>query len=469
MVFAQRGGGKSALRIRLATIALPQKANAKTIAVECTDFSWLVGRYRKNNRSLTEEDYIHMIMHQALSTLYDLFLPPKSMLHSVSIRQNRAERLARLASLPPFRRAEMAQLIRNYAPHLLGPIHLSKSFYLLAPDIDVSADWPSFRDAVSNQHLGEYLAQSELADNPMVQFLGELCDEPCLDTADPYESWLSPFEKLVQLGSHLKIDSWHFLFDRLDEMQLFANDFAEQVQFLEPLLAYLNLLDLPGIVFKFFLTQELKPILEGDTAVRDDRLLQSTVTVRWTQDQLQDLFRQRLLFFSENDVSSLSALCIQEGESIEQEMINLAYGSPRRLLTAAKLLVETHVRNAQPDTLISPDDWKEARKELTQIIPPKIIIDLDAKQIEVAGVKEKLTKTEANILQVLVDNNGFCDREELIEEVWPSENSDAVSNYAVDQAFSRLRRKLGDDGRRPRYLQTRRGSGFHLSHYELSE
>ena len=51
-------------------------------------------------------------------------------------------------------------------------------------------------------------------------------------------------------------------------------------------------------------------------------------------------------------------------------------------------------------------------------------------------------------------------RAELIEEVWGSSLWQA--DRSLDVHMSSLRRKLGDDARNPRYIQTVHGSGFRL-------
>ncbi|MCZ7672539.1 MAG: hypothetical protein M5U34_38115 [Chloroflexi bacterium] len=50
----------------------------------------------------------------------------------------------------------------------------------------------------------------------------------------------------------LNITQMQFLIDRVDEVQPLAGSGEAQVDFLSPLLTFLNLLELPGLAFKFF-------------------------------------------------------------------------------------------------------------------------------------------------------------------------------------------------------------------------
>ena len=73
----------------------------------------------------------------------------------------------------------------------------------------------------------------------------------------------------------------------------------------------------------------------------------------------------------------------------------------------------------------------------------------------------KLTRREFRLLALLASEPGrVFTREELLQEVW----SDARSGdrRAIDVHVSNLRRKLEEDPRHPRRLQTVRGAGYRL-------
>jgi DNA-binding response OmpR family regulator len=88
-------------------------------------------------------------------------------------------------------------------------------------------------------------------------------------------------------------------------------------------------------------------------------------------------------------------------------------------------------------------------------------IDLDRFEARIAGESIDLTAKEIQLLVALARTPGrLITREELAEEVWGT-NIGLVSR-SIDVHLSSLRRKLGDDARRPRYIQTVHGLGFRL-------
>ncbi len=81
-------------------------------------------------------------------------------------------------------------------------------------------------------------------------------------------------------------------------------------------------------------------------------------------------------------------------------------------------------------------------------------------QIGEAKVENRLTQIEYRLWKCLKDRaGGVCEREELVEAGWPGDNPEGVSEEAVDQAISRLRKKLLGSGYD---LRTVRGRGYLL-------
>lgn len=454
LVFAPRGGGKSSLRVRLAAIALPEKADASTLAVECTDFEPLLPQFEQQQR-VTEADFAALLLGQAAATLLDAFTKATDQ----AVRQERA------AAVPPEVRVVWALFVRQYAPHLLQATQVLPLLRQFIPDF--LGEWADFQTAVTHQTVRRHLQNQQTPASAHVAWLlADLCDAPAEDSVARL-STLAAFRQLISLCQLLHIEQIDFLIDRLDEMQLFANDYEAQASLLEPLLAYLNLMELPGVAFKFFVAQELYQVLLERPSVRRDRLLNKAIKIVWEPELLKNLLNERLLFFSDEAINSLVLLCQQGGEQIEEEMLSLAMGSPRRLLTAGQLLCQAHAASTQPGALLTRADWETARQQLLQLMPPLLGIRLEEGQVQMGSQQIKLTKTEQRIVETLTAQGGYCDRETFTQEVWGT--SDGVTNEAVDQAVNRLRQKLDDNGTQPIYLQTVRGKqrGFRLKNYEL--
>ena len=95
-------------------------------------------------------------------------------------------------------------------------------------------------------------------------------------------------------------------------------------------------------------------------------------------------------------------------------------------------------------------------------------IDPDGRRAFFDEEELQLTAKEFDLLRVLVREQGkVVSREQLMREVW-----DTVwfgSTKTLDMHISVLRRKLGDDATRPRYIATVRGVGFRFERAERAE
>ena len=81
--------------------------------------------------------------------------------------------------------------------------------------------------------------------------------------------------------------------------------------------------------------------------------------------------------------------------------------------------------------------------------------------MKVAGSVVELTRIEFDLLDALAAHprTAFT-RGQLLERVWgPNWFGD---DHVVDVHVSKLRQKLGDDARSPRYIRTVRGVGYRL-------
>jgi two-component system phosphate regulon response regulator OmpR len=86
--------------------------------------------------------------------------------------------------------------------------------------------------------------------------------------------------------------------------------------------------------------------------------------------------------------------------------------------------------------------------------------DLDRGEMWRGEAPVRLTATEAQLMRVFAAAPGVAiSRERLVSETG---GEDAAQERAVDVQITRLRRKIEDDPKAPRYLQTVRGEGYML-------
>jgi DNA-binding response OmpR family regulator len=97
-----------------------------------------------------------------------------------------------------------------------------------------------------------------------------------------------------------------------------------------------------------------------------------------------------------------------------------------------------------------------------QITIGDLSLDTARHEVRLAGEQVELSRKEFDLLRVLMEGAGsVITREELIADVW--DMNWFGSTKTLDVHISGLRRKLGDDPKKPRYIHTVRGVGFRFS------
>jgi DNA-binding response OmpR family regulator len=88
-------------------------------------------------------------------------------------------------------------------------------------------------------------------------------------------------------------------------------------------------------------------------------------------------------------------------------------------------------------------------------------VDVSARLARVGGREVELTPTEFDLLSVLSERPRLAmSRRQLLENIWGESN--AGDEHLVDVHIANLRRKLGDDPSRQRYVITVRGVGYRM-------
>lgn len=89
----------------------------------------------------------------------------------------------------------------------------------------------------------------------------------------------------------------------------------------------------------------------------------------------------------------------------------------------------------------------------------KITIDFSRHHVQLQGKTVDLTTAEFEILKLFTKRPGIVlSRNQILDHLWDIEWD--VYNRSVDVLISRLRQKLGDDPKNPKFIKTIWGSGY---------
>lgn len=157
------------------------------------------------------------------------------------------------------------------------------------------------------------------------------------------ESRLDPSLKyqlrmIYELASKLGLKAIYILIDKVDETEYTGNDPDASFQLISPLIRDLELLDMKGYAFKSFLWDELKPFVSR--YARPDRVPQHTM--EWKPVSLKDMLAQRLGAFSEGRITTLRAIADPQTKGdLDDHVILFAQRSPRDVIRICqKILAE---------------------------------------------------------------------------------------------------------------------------------
>jgi hypothetical protein len=140
---------------------------------------------------------------------------------------------------------------------------------------------------------------------------------------------------LADLARKLGYRCVYVLVDKVDETSLTGRA-STSFQFIEPLLADLQLLELEGYGFKLFLWDALTDSYR--TIARPDRV--KYYNLEWQPRQLQQMLAERLRAFSSGRVESLAQITGGAAVDADKLVAVFAQGSPRTMIRICKEILD---------------------------------------------------------------------------------------------------------------------------------
>ena len=449
IVFAARGCGKSAYRRMIQASCRPAGDEIPILAVAHTKFSSVLGA-SSALADVTLEAHVEALLRSAAITLLQEFL----------------RRPASFDHLPLDDRNLFSWFVHTYAPRTLRPLYLIEELAAV-DEFDIEAHevreiTPSLKQFI------EWLERPPMNGNPQARLLLTLLRaKPTPPTENAMRDPVTLVREFVDLARQSGLRAVYFLVDGLDELRLTATDPAAAADLVIPLLAELSLMELEHTAFKFFLPAETTAALRVRRDSRLDRFPIYHLT--WRDADLGQMLQLRLMAFNESGVDSLGAISEPDiSRRIDADLVEMAYGSPRRLLMLGDALFAAHAARLGAGLLLNQQDWEDACRNFERIfgpLVPPLRVDQEMSKVFIGGDEcpSRLSPTEFKLLEFLYGAGGrLCTRDEISYALLERPEYGVISDEAFDSLVSRLRRKIERYPRRPVYLITERGMGYRL-------
>jgi two-component system KDP operon response regulator KdpE len=132
------------------------------------------------------------------------------------------------------------------------------------------------------------------------------------------------------------------------------------------------------------------------------------------------------------------------------------------------------LRNEAIDYLIKPFSLANLRQRVHEVLPDDAVaehklcyhdlcVEVSARRVWLGPREIELTRQEFNLLAALFRQLGrTASWESLLREVWGHEQPQKEDIRILRSCVRRLRQKLGEDARSPRYIVNRWGEGYRI-------
>jgi hypothetical protein len=148
--------------------------------------------------------------------------------------------------------------------------------------------------------------------------------------------------QLVDIARKLGWEAVYFLVDKVDETPSTTNNAEAAGKLIRELVTDLTTLETAGAAFKFFFWDQMEEFLRAN-GLRGDRV--EVVNLGWTVDELSEMLGRRLAAFSDYKITSFNQL-VEDTSSVDvhKVLVYLSHGSPRDMIRMARSIVKEHTR-----------------------------------------------------------------------------------------------------------------------------
>ncbi|CAB3824310.1 hypothetical protein LMG26858_00355 [Achromobacter anxifer] len=217
----------------------------------------------------------------------------------------------------------------------------------------VEKRWDQVATVISNiaSKLGEKYFEFDIGDPTAY---AELLKR---QTAEGFGDPLYVFGKAVELARLFGFTGIAIHIDKVDETDWTATDVVAGARLIYPLLANIQLHEIDGLTWSFFLWDKVTSQLNATSGfpVRWDKIPNGKIA--WNHDYLYELIQRRLQHFSAGRVSSLGQICEKgmDEQVMVANLIALSEASPRHLISLLDVMLTEHIQgNPHAPVLLNP-------------------------------------------------------------------------------------------------------------------
>jgi len=332
ILFGDRGAGKSATRVTLFNDIWKDLVDYdKPFIVNFLDYSACLVKLRDGN--LQEWDILKEVAYLVLEQL---------LIWLTSLGES--DRRIYTESLTP---EEMSHLIV-----------MLRAFYLSRPEVDRKVSesaalrllghawsmrgilWASKRwDALSKLvgNIADIFAKKVDKDAD----IGGAVQDLLKNTSASASGGRVLLEKLVDTVKIFSFSGIVVLVDKVDETEITTNSAQNTAQLISPILSHVQLLEVEGFAWVFFLWGDIRPHFEKEGKIRLDKI--ANTSIEWSVPFLKKMLNERVRFFSDKRLE-FSALFASEidVEGNAEDLIRLSMRSPRELVRLLDIIVAEH-------------------------------------------------------------------------------------------------------------------------------
>jgi hypothetical protein len=300
VVFAPRGGGKTALKRKIEISSL----NENFLCITYNEFNEINHRLSDINLDFHLKNIIKLILTGILASIQELGITNLS----------KGER----------------HLLYLFTKEYFSEIDITQLGTAIASVKNISDKtkewWNTFSSPIGGLFLNTFLSNFGL--NP-VELKG--FDEENFNLGGAVEQ----LKSLQKISQKLGYSCIYVLIDKIDENSLTGKASTSYV-FIESFVKNLQVLELDKFAFKFFIWDLLKEFYQNDA--RPDRV--KYYSLSWNTNQLLEMLSKRLKAYSNKTVNSFNEICESSGKDIDQIIVNFSQGSPRTIIRICKEIID---------------------------------------------------------------------------------------------------------------------------------